>query len=402
MKSCKLAGLVLLLCVGMSAQTASQFVPINPCRILDTRGGSALVAGLNTLDIRGLAATNCRLNLSAATAYSINVTLVPQNGNPVNIVNVASDDTLQAPLASLMNSYDGRIKANAAIIPAGLDGGIHMWLTNTADVVLDINGYFRLPGPQTLAYYPLPPCRIVDTRETGNPMTAGETRTISLLASQCLQGIGKPIAYSLNFTVVPYPSGNPLSYLTVWPSDAGPLPDVSTLNNYTATNVANAAIVRGSIVSAAHYGEINVYATDSTQLVIDINGYFGLPVSMAGASYFPASPCRILDTRTDPFGGTMVVDVKNQPGQCPSWTPVSGYVLNATVTPTPSFTYLSVYKNIFEGTETEPPTSTVNAIDGEVASNMAIVPTVDGTINAYAFGNTDLVLDAYGYFARSR
>ena len=45
----------------------------------------------------------------------------------------------------------------------------------------------------------------------------------------------------MNFTVVPY-QGQPLGYLTVWPQ-GGSQPVVSTLNNLTATIVANAAIV---------------------------------------------------------------------------------------------------------------------------------------------------------------
>jgi hypothetical protein len=41
-----------------------------------------------------------------------------------------------------MNSLDGRIKANAAIVLGGGDGSVNVYVTNTTDVVLDINGYF--------------------------------------------------------------------------------------------------------------------------------------------------------------------------------------------------------------------------------------------------------------------
>ena len=52
------------------------------------------------------------------------------------------------PLVSTLNSLDGRIKANAAIVPAGTSGGVSVYASNTTDVVLDIDGYFapaRLP-----------------------------------------------------------------------------------------------------------------------------------------------------------------------------------------------------------------------------------------------------------------
>ena len=43
--------------------------------------------------------------------------------------------------------------------------------------------------------------------------------------------------------------------------------------------------------------------------------------------------------------------------------------------------------------------STLNALDGAITSNMAIVPTLNGQIDAYAAGQTQLVLDISSYFA---
>ena len=45
---------------------------------------------------------------------------------------------------------------------------------------------------------------------------------------------------------------------------------VSTLNAYQGTLTANAAIV-----PAGAAGAISVFVTDATNLVIDVNGYFG-------------------------------------------------------------------------------------------------------------------------------
>ena len=39
-----------------------------------------------------------------------------------------------------------------------------MFASNTTNVMLDIDGYFAPPGSGTYQFYPLTPCRIVDTR----------------------------------------------------------------------------------------------------------------------------------------------------------------------------------------------------------------------------------------------
>jgi hypothetical protein len=71
--------------------------------------------------------------------------------------------------------------------------------------------------------------------------------------------------YSLNFTVVPQ---GPLGFLTTWPSDQNQ-PLVSTLNSPNGAVVANAAIV-----PASSNGSISVYVSGTSDLVIDVNGYF--------------------------------------------------------------------------------------------------------------------------------
>ena len=69
------------------------------------------------------------------------------------------------PLVATLNSVDGRSKSNAAIVAAGAEGTVSVYGTNNADVIMDINGYFVSPATsRALAFYPLAPCRVVDTR----------------------------------------------------------------------------------------------------------------------------------------------------------------------------------------------------------------------------------------------
>jgi hypothetical protein len=74
-----------------------------------------------------------------------------------------------------------------------------------------------------------------------------------------------------------------------------------------------------------------------------------------------------------------------------------GYNLNATVVPQGSLGYLTLWPV----GENQPVVSTLNAYDGAITSNMAIVPAgTSSEINAYAgFGTTNLILDIAGFYA---
>jgi hypothetical protein len=198
-----------------------------------------------------------------------------------------------------------------------------------------------------------------------------------------------PQAYSFNVTVVPHATGQTLGYLTVWPLGQGQ-PLVSTLNNLTGTVVANAAIIAGG-----SGGGISVYPSSDTDLVVDINGYFAAPAG-TGLSLYPIPPCRAADTRNNhgqPFTGEKTVNVVGSP--CAPSSSAVGYVFNATVVPQGSLGYLTLWPD----GQARPLASTLNAIDGFLTSNMAIVPTSNGSIDAYASGLTHLVLDISSYFA---
>ena len=47
----------------------------------------------------------------------------------------------------------------------------------------------------------------------------------------------------------------------------------------------------------------------------------------------------------------------------------------------------------------QPVVSTLNALDGSITNNMAIVPSTNGKVDAYASGITQLILDISSYFA---
>jgi uncharacterized repeat protein (TIGR03803 family) len=364
-----------------------QFIPATPCRVADTRnpsgpfGGPEPAAGA-TREFN-IPQSACGIPTSAV-AYSLNVTVVPNAS--LNYLTLWPSGQPQ-PFVSTLNS-DGRVKANAAIVPAGVNGGVSVFVSDATQVILDIDGYFIPAGTANgLAFYPVTPCRVADTRNPAGPLggpfiAAGGTRAFPVQSSSCnLPATAQ--AYSLNVTAVPHTT---LNYLTIWPTGETQ-PNVSTLNSSTGAVTANAAIV-----PAGTSGDVSVFVYDDADVILDVNGYFA-PVATGGLSLYTATPCRVIDTRPTAFTGTTVVSV--QGSACAPSSTAEAYVLNATVVPDGALNYLTLWP---DGV-TQPYVSTLNADDGAITSNMAIVPTSNGAVDAYADGSTNLILDFSGYFA---
>ena len=112
------------------------------------------------------------------------------------------------------------------------------------------------------------------------------TRTFPIPTSAC--GIpATASAYSLNFTVVPQGS---LGYLSTWPTGKT-IPYVSTLNSPSGAVVANAAIV-----PSGTSGAINVYASNATDVLFDINDYIVPSPGTHGQAALALPPCILFGT----------------------------------------------------------------------------------------------------------
>jgi uncharacterized repeat protein (TIGR03803 family) len=367
-----------------------QFVPVTPCRLVDTRETHDPILGGTSQNFIVPQLGNCGIPTSAA-AYSLNVSVVPQ-GSLAYLTIWPTGEAL--PLVATLNSLDGRIKADAAIVPAGTNGAVSVYVTNTSNVILDINGYFAPASGSTLTFYPLTPCRVADTRHSSYPpglgppyLMGGQERDFPILNATSCNIPPSAAAYSLNFSVVPH---GPLGYMTVWPTGE-PRPVVSTLNDIPGQIIANAAIV-----VAGTGGEVAVYPTNDTDLIIDINGYFA-PAGMGGLSLYAVAPCRVIDTRNmgGAFSGTRNPPINVVGSQCAPPSTAQAYVFNATVVPTGGLGYLTLWP---DGTM-RPGVSTLNALDGSITNNMAIVSSTNGKVDAYASGTTQLILDISSYFA---
>ncbi|GIF74287.1 hypothetical protein [Asanoa siamensis] len=123
------------------------------------------------------------------------------------------------------------------------------------------------------------------------------------------------------------------------------------------------------------------------------------PCVVLGASFTPANPQRLLDTRSavgvptsTPVGPgeTVVLDVP---------TAASAVVLNVTVTQPSTRGFLTVY----EGFASRPLASTLNFSTGQTIANLVTVPTGSGKVAFYngSAGTTHVIADVAGYYANA-
>jgi hypothetical protein len=358
--------------------------------VVDTRNpagpfGGPLIPSNTSRDFDILAGS-CGIPASAL-AYSFNVTAAP-TGSLLYLSMWPTGQPL--PIVSTLNALDGRWTANASIVPAGTNGSISVFVSDPTHVILDINGYF-VPADTVgaLAFYPLTPCRVVDTR-SGTSISAGGTRTVPVRSSACSVPSGA-VAYALNFTALPH---GPLGWITTWPTGSA-MPTASTLNAPTGTITANAAIL-----PAGTDGSVDVYASDATDLLVDINGYFA-PPGTGGLSFATLTPCRVADTRNPngPFGGPPLQGTRDfavAASACGVPSGAQAYSLNATVWPATGFLN---WLTLWPTGGAMPVVSTLNSWDGRLVANAALVPTTNGSISAYASDLTTFLLDINGYFA---
>jgi hypothetical protein len=149
-----LAALGILVAAGAAEAQGGpfKFVPVPPCRIVDTReaagptGGPALAANTDrSFPIRGF----CGVPVTAQ-AVVLNVTVAtPTDVGDLRIFPAGT----AAPLASVINWLIGDLAlANGAIIPLGDDGGgnhagVHVDMPagspGTVHLILDATGYFE-------------------------------------------------------------------------------------------------------------------------------------------------------------------------------------------------------------------------------------------------------------------
>jgi hypothetical protein len=265
------------------------------------------------------------------------------------------------------------------------------------NIVLDT----RYPPPHV--YVPVTPTRLLDTRSTGGPLTAGATRNLTVAGGTTSVPL-TAAGVVLNVTVT---STTANSFLTVFPAGST-LPLASNLNWTPGKTIAN--LVEVPVGSA---GAISMYnLAGSTDVVVDLEGYFveSSPTSSAGGQV-GLTPYRITDTRagsgqanagsTLAAGATLDVKVTGTGGA--TGVPAIGVaaaILNVTATNTTAPSFLTVWPK----GAARPTASNMNWVAGQTVPNRVFVPVdpTTGMVSIYnPSGTVDVVVDAGGYFTNA-
>lgn len=133
----------LLAVSALQAQVLQNFVSVTPCRVVDTRSANGtfagpILAGNSTRSFPLPQSTACSLP-SNATAYSLNITILPTGG--LGYLSIWPTGVTQ-PVVSTMNDFQQEIISNAAVVPAGNNGAISVYVTDQTHLLIDVNGYF--------------------------------------------------------------------------------------------------------------------------------------------------------------------------------------------------------------------------------------------------------------------
>jgi hypothetical protein len=369
----------------------SRFVPLRPCRLIDTRNSSQgltgrgfpphfFFVGVMTIPVAG----QCGIPASATvTAYSLNLTAVP-NG-PLNSLSIKPTGQ-SSPALALLSAPDGDPTANAAIVPALPSGSVDVTLSSSSNFIIDVDGYFDSSNGDS--FYLLPSvCRAVDTRSASGPtagamLSGGVTRSFALQSSGC--NIPADVqAYALSITAAP---AGFFGGLTIWPTGQSE-PTVSTLNAYDGQTKTNAALIQAGIA-----GEVSIFPYNNTHLSVDIIGYFA-PAGAPGAlTYNPLTSCQAASVS---LTGLTSQNLTMQ-GTCglPYWA--AAYVLNFTATPSAPLTGLAAMPT----GQTAPAYSILSAGDGQVTASNTITASSNGSITVVATAAAGVNVTAWGYFAQ--
>ena len=292
------------------------FYPVTPCRVADTRGNSAYQRRLRAAQHHRrneprfrFPASGCNIP-STAAAYSLNVTVVP----PGQLTYLSMWPTGQPHAdGSTLNDF------SAAGGHAGQRGGErrhraggHQRFGQRLCERHQRCDYrhqrlLRSAGTGGLAFYSADALAGWPTRAaTGQerlvrPAHHGGTaanRSFPIPQSAC-NVPSTAQAYSLNMTAVP---PGQLIYLTTWPSGQS-MPTVSTLNDFSTRDSGagdgQGGGQRGHCAGGHANGAVSVFVSDPSDVIIDINGYFAPPGGPGALSFYPTTPCRIADTRSN-------------------------------------------------------------------------------------------------------
>jgi hypothetical protein len=257
------------------------FSALMPARLLDTRDDGATIDGLSAkLGLRtGGSTTELSVGgrggaASDATAVVLNVTATEADG-PGYVTVFPCGAAL--PWASNVNFVAGISIANTVVSRVGAGGRVCLFVSNSTHLVVDVVGSFPPGAP----FWPLVPARLLDSRPDGwtrdgasaqlGLRPAGSTTELSVLGRG---GVAmSAAAVVLNVTAT---EAGGSGYVTVFPCGS-PRPLASSLNFTTGASIANTVVSK-----VGTRGNVCIFVSEATHLVVDVDGYFLNPATGPG------------------------------------------------------------------------------------------------------------------------
>ncbi len=248
------------------------------------------------------------------------------------------------------------------------------------------------------------PARLLETRsgpgtatidgrdQGGGPIAAG---TVYSLLVRGRGGVAADAASAVVTVTATQPVGS--GFVAVFPCDQ-PMPRASNLNFNADQTVADMAIT-----PIAADGTICLFASSTTHLIVDVNGY----VTAGATGLVAVAPARLLESRSGPGLGT--IDGHDQgvgaigsgavyPLLVRGRGGVAANAASAVMTVTVTEPVLPGFVTVFPCDHPMPRASNLNYVAGQTTADVAISPiAADGTICLYASSPTHLIVDVNGY-----
>jgi hypothetical protein len=243
------------------AGTFGEYNALPPQRLLDTRNGTGGCSTMSTGSICDLKILGAG-NVPAAGVYSVVLNATATNTSTQGFLTLYGGTR---PTASNVNWAAGWTIANRAIVKLSPTGSVLIYNgQGSADVVIDVSGYFTDSNASGKLFTALSPARVLDTRLTGG--TIGPNGTLSNF--QITGNNGVPTGATAVFLNTTVTNTTASSALTVFP---GPTkPNASDLNWITGQTIPNLTLATLSSGGAASFYNF----VGSTDLVLDISGWF--------------------------------------------------------------------------------------------------------------------------------
>ena len=248
----------------------SDYVPLTPTRLMDSRPGQSTYDG-NFAGDGFLGPWEYGLQVggrggvpNGAEAAVLNVAVVGPTANGYATVYPCG---VARPNASSLNFYAGETIPNEIVAKLPADGRVCIWASKNTKVIADVVGYM----PAGSDYVPLTPTRLMDSRP-GQSTYDGNFAGDGFLGpwEYGLQVGGRggvpngAEAAVLNVAVVG-PTAN--GYATVYPCGVA-RPNASSLNFYAGETIPNEIVAK-----LPADGRVCIWASKNTKVIADVVGY---------------------------------------------------------------------------------------------------------------------------------